>query len=67
MYQKFIKDRLKGRKYDPRHIEGYMRLKYGTLDSLSPDQFDREVEFCIKVIDHDGKKNAERNALSYGL
>lgn len=67
MYQNLIKEFLKGRKYDPRHIEGYMRLQYQTLDSLDRDTFRREVETCVKVIDAAGKKSAEQNAQSYGL
>lgn len=67
MYQTIIKEFLKGRKYDPRHIEGYMRLQYNTLDHLDRDTFKREVETCIQVIDAAGKKMAEKNAQSYGL
>lgn len=52
---------------DPRHIEGYMRLQYSTLDHLSLQTFIDETKLCIGCIDYDGKENAERNALSYGL
>jgi len=67
MYQNIIKEFLNGRKYDPRHIEGYMRLQYHTLDHLDRDTFKKEVEVCIGVIDAAGKKMAEKNAQSFGL
>lgn len=53
-------------KYDPRHIEAYMRLEHGTLDALSRRQFDQEVEVCRQCVDAD-INGAESLALSYGL
>ena len=67
IYSKVIKKELKGRKYDPRHIEGYMRLQYSTLDHLSLEDFKREIDICISCIDLGGIVNAENNALSFGL
>lgn len=66
-YQKAITEHLKGRQYDPRHIEAYMRLGHATLNGLSASQFRQEVEIGIQCIDADGTDNAERNAQSFGL
>jgi len=54
-------------KYDPRHIEGYMRLAYSTLDSLSSIHFNKEIKICIECINADGIFNAEKLAQSFGL
>ena len=53
--------------FDPRHIEGYMRLEHSTLDGLSMGEFDREVAIGIACILEDGVHNAERNAQSFGM
>ena len=53
--------------YDPRHIEGYMRLQYSTLDHLDAETFAREVEIGVGCVDVGGVEMAERNARSYGL
>lgn len=53
--------------YDPRHIEGYMRLGHDTLDGLSAAEWSAEVSLCIDCIAHDGPEAAEANAKSYGL
>lgn len=66
-YQQLIKELLDGRDYDPRHIEAYMRVEYGTLDHLSREDFQHEVEVCIVCIDAGGKGQAELLARSYGL
>jgi len=34
---------------DPRHVEGLMLVKYGTLDSLTATQFRREVNLCAEA------------------
>lgn len=52
---------------EARHVEAYMRLKYGTLDSLGYEEFRKEVKLCVKAIDAEGKKEAETLAQSYGL
>ena len=53
--------------FDPRHVEGYMRLEHGTLDGLSKKEFSREVKIGIMAIIADGIVNAEANAKSFGL
>lgn len=52
---------------DPRHIEGYMRLECGTLDSLSRECFWVEVRMAVACVVYDGADNAENLARSYGL
>lgn len=54
-------------KYDPRHIEAYMRLEHSTLDGLSARQFADEVEVSRQCVDAGGSADAENLALSYGL
>lgn len=53
--------------YDPRHIEGYMRLQHSILGNLSKQQFSREVRLCVECIKEGGIDAAERNAQSFGL
>lgn len=53
--------------YDPRHIEGYMRLQFSTLDHLDAETFAREVEIAAGCIEVGGVEMAERNARTYGL
>ena len=53
--------------YDPRHIEGYMRIANSTLDGLSSRQFESEVSIGIECINYDGIENAESLAKSFGL
>jgi len=71
MYQKMIRERLAKMgyigKYNPRHIEAYMRLEHSTLDGLSSKQFDNEIKICIDCIKYDGIENAENCASSMGL
>ena len=55
-----------GADYDPRHVEAYMRLEYGTLDSLSIEAFQRSALSMIGRIDIDPRQ-AESLAQSYGL
>lgn len=54
-------------KYDPRHIEGFMRLEHSTLDGLDARQFRAEVEVARQCVDLGGSDAAEECALSYGL
>ena len=49
---------------DPRHIEGFMRLQYGTLDHLTAPQFAHECKLFDEVKDQD---DWEANAESFGL
>ena len=51
---------------DPRHVEGYLRLDFGTLDHLSRGRFLKEMREIIPAIDAD-PKGAESLARSYGL
>lgn len=71
MYQKAIREELAKSgyigQYDPRHIEGYMRLAHGCLDGLDKETFNEEVSVCRQCIDADGIANAESLAKSYGL
>jgi hypothetical protein len=71
MYQQTIKEILAAQgcvgKYDPRHIEAYMRLEHSTLDGLSLSKFKREVTLCAQCVDEGGRDAAERNARSFGL
>ena len=71
MYKQMIRERLAKMgyigKYDPRHIEAYMRLEHSTLDGLSSRQFDSEIKIGIECINADGLENAEKCAQSLGL
>jgi len=69
MYQKRIEKELQKHGWcdDPRHIEAYMRLSYGTLDNISTELFNEEVVLCHHCIKEDGVCNAEELAQSYGL
>jgi hypothetical protein len=66
-YQTLIKELLRGRDYDPRHIESFMRIQYGTLNHLTREDFEREVKVCMACIDACGKDDAEQYAKSMGL
>jgi hypothetical protein len=69
-YQKIIYDilvKLGRTDIDPRHVEGYMRLQYSTLDHLDHATFVSETRIGIDCVDLDGVQSAEDNALSYGL
>jgi len=52
---------------DPRHIEGFMRLEFGTLDHLCIERFREEVRIGVECVDVGGREEAERLAMSYGL
>ena len=52
MYQDIIRELSNG--HDPRHIEAYMRLQYGTLDHLSREDFRRECIICAECIREGG-------------
>ncbi|MDE2104342.1 MAG: hypothetical protein KGL39_44300 [Patescibacteria group bacterium] len=71
MYQQIIREVLAKQgsigRYDPRHIEGYMRLEHSTLDGLSRSQFASEVAISAACVDEGGIEAAERNARSFGL
>ena len=52
---------------DPRHVEGYIRLEYATLNQLSWPTIRREVKIGIACIREAGAEAAEQNAQSFGL
>ena len=52
---------------DPRHIEGYVRLEYSTLGSLSWPTIRREVRIALGCIEEAGVDAAEACARSWGL
>jgi len=64
-YQRLIKELLP-QVQDPRHVEAYLRLRYGTLDHLSREEFTEEGLISLEVIKAD-PKGAEKLAQSYGL
>lgn len=66
-YQQAIAKMKSAQGFDPRHIEGYMRLQYSTLSHLSRSTFAREVRLCVACIKEGGVDAAERNAKSFGL
>ncbi len=53
--------------YNPAHVEAWMRLEYGTLDSLSPAQFRREVAIAAACIVTAEPGASDRLAASFGL
>jgi len=71
MYQEMIRAELSKSgfigKYDPRHIEAYMRLEHSTLDGLSASQFKAEVEIGRQCVDAEGAAIAETLAVSFEL
>ena len=69
LYQPIIKKLLRslGRDdIDPRHVEGFLRLEFKTLDSLSKSDIKRSMKSIILAIDSD-PKSSEDLAKSYGL
>ena len=52
--------------HDPRHIEGWMRLRFGTLDGLYPDEFKAETLIAAECTTADPEES-EQLAQSYGL
>ena len=53
---------------DARHVEGWMRLEHGTLDSiLSPRGFVREVHIAVDCVDEAGLDRSDELATSFGL
>ena len=53
--------------FDPRHIEAWMRLEYGTLDHISGNRWNSEVKMAIDCIREAGIDRSESLAHSYGL
>jgi hypothetical protein len=54
-------------RYDPRHVEAYMRLEHPTLDGLSPRAFRAEIQVACACIDEAGGAAAESCARSFAL
>lgn len=54
-------------KYEPRHIEAYMRVEHGTLDGMDRQQFNADIEIARQCVDAGGVDAAELLAESYGL
>lgn len=52
---------------DPRHLEGFIRLQYGTLGHLGWPDIKREVKIGLACIKEGGLEAAESNARSFGL
>jgi len=53
--------------HDPRHIEGYVRLEYPTLNGCSRETLEREAQIAAGCIAIGGIDAAERCAKSFGL
>lgn len=66
-YQTTISAIIGTAKYDPRHIEAWMRCEHGTLDRLSKIAFKTEVVVAMQCIDAAGKAQSEQLAQSFGL
>lgn len=52
---------------DPRHVEAFIRVGYGTLDHLSSSAFTEEVRISAQCVRAIGKAEAEALAQSFGL
>jgi len=52
---------------EPRHVEAYMRCKYGTLDALDRKTFNREVKAAAEGLYDLGKDQADALVKSFGL
>jgi len=52
---------------DPRHVEAWMRLEFGTLDHLTAERFESEVCIANACIAEAGIEESEALAVSYGL
>ena len=66
MYQQLIRDL--DPTVNPRWVEGFMRLQYGTLNHLDKSDFKREIRL-FKEAQREGLNDDlwESNAKSYGL
>ena len=65
IYQKIIQS------IDPsvnaRHVEGFMRLEYGTLSHLSRQKIAREIKMFKATASQEMESTWESNARSFGL
>lgn len=55
------------KKYDPRHIEGYIRTAHQSLNYLSRSRLKKEIDIAKACIDRVGIEDAENLAKSFGL
>lgn len=53
-------------KVDPRHVEGWMRLEYGTLDHLPREKFGEYVQVAIDC-ERAQPGSGESLAQTYGM
>lgn len=53
--------------YDPAIIEAWMRLEHGTLDHLTPKQFQREVRTALACADASTASANAALAMSFGF
>lgn len=53
--------------YDPRHIEGWIRVEYPTLDHLSREKLERAAIEAAQCIELAEPEESEAVAQSYGL
>ena len=66
-YQKSLTDKgLIPDGIDPRHVEAYARLQYGTLSHLDWSEIRRETKIAVACIRED-RMGAESLAQSFGL
>ena len=66
-YQNQIRVSMNDARYDPRHIEAFMRVDHNTLDKFTSDEWRREIKLCKACVDECGAKQAEKIAQSFGL
>lgn len=52
---------------DPRHVEAFMRIEYGTLDHLSRERFAALARDCAQDVLAAGPDESETFAVSMGL
>lgn len=70
IYTRIIREeleRIDRSEVDPRHVEGFLRNLYGTLDHLERSRFDQEVRAAVLAVDAGGIELAEELAQTYGL
>jgi hypothetical protein len=65
-YQQRIVEATSATQIEAVRVEGYMRLDWGTLDALSPDQFAASARQCLADA-RANPKAAQDVAASFGL
>jgi len=66
-YQDMITERLRCFPNQARHVEAWMRLERGTLDSLDRATFAREARIAFECVLASTEEQNESLAQSYGL